>query len=181
MKYKTFSRDELTDFLTNGIPMPESAKTDENTIDFYFEELESFINSAENAFFAKSTDYLEITIEVNDIDFLILRYNSGTVIIYLANTRPDIINTMTADEASDVIGIVYGVTIYNEKWVEINELIDEFTDDIENDKEYNVIKEMIDPKLLEKHKKSPNNYEGKILKMNDYEKYFKKDTKKIYK
>ena len=32
MKYKTFSRDELTDLLTNGIPMPESAKTDENTI-----------------------------------------------------------------------------------------------------------------------------------------------------
>ena len=54
MKYKTFSRDELTDLLTNGIPMPESAKTDENTIDFYFEELESFINLSENRFSASN-------------------------------------------------------------------------------------------------------------------------------
>jgi hypothetical protein len=183
MKYKTFSRDELTDLLTNGIPLPDSAKTDENTIDFYFEELESFINLAENRFSAKSTEYLEITIEVDFMDFIILRYVSGSVFLYLVNSRPNIISDMTTQEASDVIGIVYGVTIYNEKWVQINELVDEFTDELVNKYEYEATKEKIniDPKLLAKHSKSPNRSSNKVIDMKDFDKYIKKDTKKIYK
>lgn len=183
MKYKTFSRDELTDLLTNGIPLPESAKTDENTIDFYFEELESFINLAENRFSAKSTDYLEITVEVDFMDFIILRYISGSVFLYLVNSRPNIITDMTAQEATDVIGVVYGVTIYNEKWVEINELVDEFTDELVNKYEYNATKEKIniDPKLLAKHNKSPMRSSKKIIDLKEFDKYIKKDTKKYIK
>jgi hypothetical protein len=75
MTYQTLSRDELTEYLTNGIPLPKSAMTDENTIDFYFEELQQFINIAENNYWSKSTDYLELTITVDDIDFLILRFS----------------------------------------------------------------------------------------------------------
>ena len=60
MTFTGLTRDELTEYLTNGIPLPKSALTDENTIDFYFEELLQFINSAENNYWAKSTDYLEI-------------------------------------------------------------------------------------------------------------------------
>jgi len=58
MKFQTLSRDELTEYLTNGIPLPKSAMTDENTIDFYFEELLQFINVAENNYWAISSDYL---------------------------------------------------------------------------------------------------------------------------
>ena len=183
MKYKTFSRDELTDMLTNGIPMPKSALTDENTIDFYFEELLAFINIAENVYEAKSTDYLEITILVDDLDFIVLRYIGGKVYLYLANTRPDIIDTMTNEEATDVVGIVYGITVYNEKWVEVNELIEEFTEELANKLEYNATKAKVkmDPKLLAKLNKSPIQTPDKVIKMSDYKKYFKKGNEKDYK
>ena len=96
MKLPTFTRDELTEFLTDGVPMPKSALTDENTINFYFDELLQFINLAENDYWAKSTDYLELTICVDDSDFLILRFVAGKVLIFLVNSRPDIIDTMTS-------------------------------------------------------------------------------------
>ena len=120
MKYKTFDREELIELLTNGIPMPESATLDDDTIYFYFKELESFINLAENEYEAKSTDHLELTILIDDMDFVILRMVDKKVLLFLVNSRPDIIDTMTSSEASSVIGVVYGITIYNEKWVEVN-------------------------------------------------------------
>ena len=183
MKYKTFSREELIEMLTNGIPMPKSSLTDENTIDFYFEELLAFINLAENQFEAKSTDYLEITIFVDDLEFLVLRFVVDRVFIYLANTRPDIIETMTSEEATDVVGIVYGITVYNEKWVQVNELVEEFTQELVNKLEYNATKAKVkmDPKLLAKLNKSPIQTPDNVIKMSDYEKYFKKGNEKDYK
>ena len=182
MKYKSFSREEISDFLTDGIPMPKSALTDENTIEFYFEELESFINSAENAFEAKSTDYLEITIFIDDLEFLILRFIVDRVFVYLANTRPDMIETMTSDEASDVVGIVYGITIYNEKWVHVNELVEEFTQELADKIEYNATKAKIkmDPKLIAKLNKSPIQRPDKTMNIKDCEKFYKKDKDKKY-
>ena len=53
--------------------------------------------------------------------------------VYLGQyARPDIIDTMTTTEeaSSDIIGVVYGVTVYNEKWVEVNELVEEFTEEL---------------------------------------------------
>ena len=94
MTFKGLSRDELTVYLTEGIPLPKSAMADENTIDFYFEELLQFINIAENTYWARSSDYLEITITVDDEDFLILRYVGGNVMIYLVNTRTDILSNV---------------------------------------------------------------------------------------
>ena len=94
MEYKTFSRDELIEMLTNGIPIPKSALLDDITMNFYFEELNSFINTAENTYDSNITNHLEITIMVDDLEFLILRYVDENVLIYLANTRPDIIETM---------------------------------------------------------------------------------------
>ena len=41
MTFKGLSREELTEYLTDGIPLPKSAMTDENTIDLLFEELET--------------------------------------------------------------------------------------------------------------------------------------------
>ena len=106
MTLTSFTRDELTEFLTDGVPMPASATIDENTIDFYFGELEAFINAAENDYWARISEYLEITISVNEEDFLRLRFSEKKVLFYLINTRPDILETMTATEASDVIAIV---------------------------------------------------------------------------
>ena len=182
MKYKTFTKEELTEMLTDGIPMPNSALTDSNTIDFYFQELESFIKLAENEYDAKSTDYLEITIMVDDLDFIVLRYIHKKVFLYLANTRPDIIDTMTSQEATDVVGIVYGITVFNEKWIEVNELVEEFTEELANKLEYNATKAKVkmDPKLIAKLNKSPIQYPDKIMKMKDYDKYFKKNKDKKY-
>jgi hypothetical protein len=183
MTFKGLSKDELTEYLTEGIPLPKSAMTDENTIDFYFEELLQFINIADNNYWAKSSDYLEITITVDDEDFLILRYIAGNVMIYLVNMRPDILETMTPDEASDVVGMVYGIVVYNEKWVEVNELVEEFTEELVNKLEYNATKAKVkmDPKLLAKLNKSPIQTPDKVLKMSDYRKYFKKGNEKDYK
>ena len=83
MELKEFSREELMDLLTNGIPMPKSSLVDDSVIIFYFEELLAFIKLAENTYDAKSTDYLEITIMVDDLDFIILRYVDKKVFLYL--------------------------------------------------------------------------------------------------
>ena len=183
MTFKGLSKDELTAYLTEGIPLPKSAMTDENTIDFYFEELLQFINIADNNYWAKSSDYLEITVTVDDADFLILRYIAGNVMIYLVNMRPDILETMTPEEASDVVGMVYGIVVYNEKWVHVNELVEEFTEELVNKLEYNATKAKVkmDPKLLAKLNKSPIQTPDKVIKMSDYKKYFKKGNEKDYK
>lgn len=183
MKYKTFSREELIEMLTDGIPMPKSSLANEDTIDFYFEELLAFINLAENDYEAKSTDYLEITIFVDDLEFVILRFIVDRVFIYLANTRPDMIETMTSEEATDVVGIVYGITVYNEKWVQVNELVEEFTQELADRIEYNATKAKIkmDPKIIAKLNKSPIQQPDKTMNIEDYEKYFKKGNKTDYK
>lgn len=182
MKYKSFTREELTDLLTDGIPMPESAILNDDTIYFYFKELESFINLAENEYEAKSNDYLEITILIDDMDFVILRMVNQKVLLFLVNSRPDIIDTMTADEASNVIGVVYGITIFNEKWIEVNDLVSQFTEELENALEYKSTKAKVkmDPKIVEKLNKSPVQYPDKTMKMKDYDKYFKKHKDKDY-
>tara|TARA_B100000900_G_C20362403_1_gene626901 strand:- start:123 stop:674 length:552 start_codon:yes stop_codon:yes gene_type:complete len=182
MTFKSLSRDELTNYLTDGIPLPKSALTDENVIDFYFEELLQFINIAENEYWARSTDYLELTITIDDNDFLILRFVGGKVVVFLIDSRPNIIDTMTPEEASDIVGIVYGIVVYNEKWVQVNELVEEFVEEFSNKAEYDATKAKInvDPKFLDKLNKSPLQYPDKIMKMKDYDKYFKKDKDKKY-
>ena len=177
------SREELTEYLTNGIPLPKSAMTDENTIDFYFEELLQFINAADNNYWAKLSDYLELTVSADDQDFLILRFVEDRVVIYLVNSRPDILDTLTPEEASDVVGMVYGLTVYNEKWVQVNELVEVFTEELVNKLEYNTTKAKVkmDPKLLAKLNRSPLQYPDKTLKMSDYKKYFKKGKNNEYK
>jgi hypothetical protein len=182
MKYKTFSREELIEMLSNGIPMPKSALVDESTIVFYFEELMSFIKLADNVYDARSSDYLEITITVDDLDFVILRYIEEKVFLFLANTRPDIIDTMTSQEATDIVGLVYGITVFNEKWIEVNELVESFTEELIRDIEYKSKKSKpkFDPKILEKLNKSTVQYPDKTMKPKDFHKYFKKDKDKKY-
>ena len=182
MEYKTFSRDELIELLTNGIPIPKSALFDDITINFYFEELNSFINTADNTYDSNITNNLEITIMVDHLEFLILRHVDENVLIYLANTRPDIIETMTSEEATDVIGIVYGITVFNEKWIEVNEIVEEFTQQLIStlESESKKTKPKLDPKVLEKINKSPVQYPDKTMKVKDFDKYFKKDKDKKY-
>lgn len=122
MQLKKFNKEELMEFLVHGIPMPETALTNENTIGFYFEELESFINTAENHFCASTTDYLEITVSFRSIDYIIMRSVGGNVVFYMAPEIVGDIGNMTSEEASDVIGLVYGVVVYNEKWKEVSQI-----------------------------------------------------------
>ena len=122
MQLKKFSKDELMEFLINGIPMPETALTNQNTIDFYFEELESFINGADNNFWASCTDYLEITIAFGTTDYIVMRFVGENIVFYMAPNVVGDIGNMTSDEASDIIGLVYGVIVYNEKWKEVSDI-----------------------------------------------------------
>tara|TARA_R110000751_G_scaffold3934_1_gene18694 strand:+ start:1901 stop:2395 length:495 start_codon:yes stop_codon:yes gene_type:complete len=124
MQLKKYSRDELMEFLVNGILIPDTALTNENTIGFYFEELESFINIAENDYYARSTDYLEITISFGDLDYIIIRSLGGNLVLFMdPETLGDIENINTED-AKSVVGLVYGIIVYNEKWKEISNLAD---------------------------------------------------------
>lgn len=110
------------EFLINGIPMPETALVNGNTIDFYFEELESFINGADNNFWASCTDYLEITIAFGTTDYIVMRFVGENIVFYMAPNVVGDIGNMTPDEASDIIGLVYGVIVYNEKWKEVSDI-----------------------------------------------------------
>ena len=122
MQLKKFSKDELMEFLINGIPMPETALTNQNTIDFYFEELQSFINGADNNFWASCTDYLEITIAFGTTDYIVMRFVGENIVFYMAPNVVGDIGNMTSEEASDIIGLVYGVIVYNEKWKEVSDI-----------------------------------------------------------
>jgi len=122
MQLKKFSKEELMEFLINGIPMPETALTNENTIGFYFEELESFITGADNNFWASCTDYLEITVAFGTTDYIVMRFVGDNVVFYMAPNVVGDIGNMTPDEASDIIGLVYGVIVYNEKWKEVSDI-----------------------------------------------------------
>ena len=122
MELKQYSKDELMDFLINGIPIPETALTNQNTIDFYFEELESFINVAENDFWAKNTDKNEITVSFGSIEYLIIRAFSNNLFLLMSPAIADDINNITKEEAENVIGLVYGIIVYNYRWKEVSEI-----------------------------------------------------------
>ena len=111
MQLKSLTRDQLTEYLTNGIPMPKSSIINENTIEVQFEELESFINAADNTYWARTTGYLDLTVSFDDVDWLILRYVRHKVVIYMTGQRADIFDSMTDTEASDIIGLVYGIVV----------------------------------------------------------------------
>ena len=89
---------------------------------------------------------------------------------------------MTSEEATDVIGIVYGITVFNEKWIEVNEIVEEFTQQLIStlESESKKTKPKLDPKVLEKINKSPVQYPDKTMKVKDFDKYFKKDKDKKY-
>ena len=122
MELKHYSKEELMDFLTNGIPMPETALTNQNTINFYFEELESFINVAENNFWAKSTDKNQLTVSFGSVEYLIIRMFSDNLFLLMAPSIADDINNITQEEAENVIGLVYGIIVYNYRWEEVSEM-----------------------------------------------------------
>jgi len=149
MELKKFSRDELTDFLINGIPMPETSLTNENTVQFYFEELISFINLAENEYEARTENKLEIVIAFGEKDYIIIRIVYNKLMLYMPSDVAEDINDMTIQEAENVIGLVYGIIVYNERWKEISDLAKKYLKEPE-------------PNLFEKS-------EGKPIKVNSIE------------
>lgn len=129
MQLKKYSRDELMEFLVNGILIPDTALINENTLVFYFEELESFINIAENDYYARSTDYLEITISFVDVDYIIVRSLGGNLVLFMDPEALGDIENINTEDAKSVVGLVYGIIVYNEKWKKISHLVDNFTKD----------------------------------------------------
>jgi hypothetical protein len=129
MELRTLTREELMDFLTYGVPFPESALTNDSTLSFYFTELIAFINLADNIYDAKKTDKYEITVSFGFAEYLVLRKTDDKLALFMSQGIADDIDNITPEEAESVIGLVYGLVVYNEKWREISELADQLLKD----------------------------------------------------
>ena len=124
MELKKFTRSELMDFLLNGILLPDTALINKNTISFYFEELENFINLADNDFVARSSDNLEITVSFgyNNTDYVVMKKIEDYVLFLIPPQIADDIVNIGEREAQDIVGLVYGLIVYNAKWEEVSAL-----------------------------------------------------------
>ena len=122
MELRNLSKEELMEYLVNGIQMPETSMLNKKTISFYFEELENFINLAENDFYARIINKSEITVAFGDIDFIVMRRFIDKMLFYMAPEVADDIENMSPSDASNVVGLVYGVIVYNAKWEEVSAL-----------------------------------------------------------
>ena len=128
MELRNLSKEELMEYLVNGIPLPESAFTNKETLKFYFEELNEFINKAENEFWATLSEPLSITVAFGNIDYIIMRLIEDKLLLFMAPNVADDINNITSEEASDIVGLVYGIIVYNEKWNEVTLLANQIID-----------------------------------------------------
>tara|TARA_X000001382_G_scaffold79693_1_gene55982 strand:- start:212 stop:709 length:498 start_codon:yes stop_codon:yes gene_type:complete len=124
MELKKFTKSELMDFLLNGILLPDTALINKNTISFYFEELENFINLADNDFVARSSDNLEITVSFgyNNTDYVVMKKIEDYVLFLIPPQIADDIVNIGEREAQDIVGLVYGLIVYNAKWEEVSAL-----------------------------------------------------------
>jgi hypothetical protein len=127
MELRNLSKEELMEYLVNGIPMPETSMINKNTLSFYFEELVHFINLAENDFHARNTGTTEITVAFGTTDFIVVRRFIDKLIFYMAPDVVDDIESISPSNASDVVGLVYGVIVYNAKWEEVSALASQLT------------------------------------------------------
>ena len=122
MKFRELTREELEALLTDGVPMPESALINEKTIELYFSELEAFINLAENDYIAEiyREECLKIVFGLDDEVYL--RLSGNNILILMSPEMAENYEDMTTLQAESIIGIVYGLIVYNEKWREMSKL-----------------------------------------------------------
>jgi hypothetical protein len=128
MELKVFNKEQLMDFLTNGIPMPETSFLNKDTINFYFEELENFINLAENEFIARSENTAELIVSFGEKDYIVMRVIGTNLVFFMTPEVGDRMDSMTPEEAENIIGLVYGVIVYNEKWEEVSNIASQLLD-----------------------------------------------------
>ena len=78
MKFKELSREELITLLTDGVPMPSSALISQESIEFYFSELQVFISLAENEYIAElyNNECIKVYFGFNDEIYLRLSGNN---------------------------------------------------------------------------------------------------------
>jgi hypothetical protein len=125
MELKQLSREELMDFLTDGVPIPETALGNDAILNFYFEELVSFINIAQNDFWARREKKFEIIVSFGEEDYIVLRVISDNMnLLMYSEDVAENIEDISADRAQDIIGLVYGLIVYNERWKEVCKLAD---------------------------------------------------------
>ena len=127
MEFKELSREELMDFLINGISMPESSIINKDTINFYFEELVGFINLAENDYEARLQNTAEIVVNFNNKDYIVMRAIGTNLVFFMTPEVGDRIEELPSEDASNIIGLVYGVIVYNDKWEEMANLANRIT------------------------------------------------------
>jgi hypothetical protein len=133
MELKVFKKEQLMDFLTDGIPLPETAYLNKDTINFYFEELESFINLAENEYLARAENTAELIVAFDEKDYIVMRVIGTNLVFFMTPEAGSRIDTMSPTEAENIIGLVYGVIVYNEKWNEVSELANQILDSAKGD------------------------------------------------
>ena len=173
MKLKLLSREELMDCLVNGILLPETSLIDDNTLTFYFEELENFINNAENDFCARTTDTHTITVSFGGVDYVILKTLVDKIYLLMSPDISDDPEDMTVEEAENVVGLIYGIVVYNEKWEEMSKLAMDLTKVIQPEFESVLKKDLsID---MNKYDEIPN--QSRSLELSNIKDFIKKNKK----
>ena len=128
MKFRQLSHDEIMDLLMNGIPVPKTVISGVDATGYYFAELATFINLADNDFYAVDNGSLSMTISFGDVEYLVCRIENRKIMFFMMPEIAENILDMTKKEANDVIGVIYGVIVYNERWEEIFDIAENFAE-----------------------------------------------------
>tara|TARA_A100001011_G_C14293053_1_gene837098 strand:+ start:331 stop:858 length:528 start_codon:yes stop_codon:yes gene_type:complete len=172
MKFKQFSREELMEYLVNGIPLPESAMINDKVLDFYFEQLEEFINGAENDFWALRTSSQELVISFGKIEYVVLKTLAERIFLLMSPNASEP-EDMTTEEAENVVGLIYGIVVYNVKWDEMSKLADDLTQTYFPELESLIKKEA--PLSPNKYTEIPNR--TRSLELSNIKEFIKKNRK----
>ena len=175
MKFKPLSRDELMEYLVNGIPLPESALINDDVLDFYFEQLQEFINGAENDYGASRPSPIEVVISFGRVEYVVLRVAEERIFLLMSPNASEP-EDMTTEEAENVIGLIYGIVVYNVKWDEMSKLADDLTKTYFPE---------IEGLIKKDAPMTPNNYteipnKTRSLELSNIKDFIKKDNKKYY-
>jgi len=79
---------------------------------------------ADNDFVARSSDNLEITVSFgyNNTDYVVMKKIEDYVLFLIPPQIADDIVNIGEREAQDIVGLVYGLIVYNAKWEEVSAL-----------------------------------------------------------
>jgi hypothetical protein len=121
------------------------------------------------------SNILEISVSFGNIESIVLRPIEQKVVLLMAQELWDDVDNMTESEAEDIIGLIYGVIVFNEKWMELMDLALKINSNLNHSNDASVKK--IDPYFFNKYNEIPN--QKLSLKMKNLKSFLK--TNKKYK